>query len=54
MVTASGGALTVAIVEAVLVELPLATLLVYIPWHAPLVNAGGLDDCSRRRIPRRS
>jgi hypothetical protein len=34
LVTASGGALAVAIVEAVLVELPLAALSLYIAAHA--------------------
>jgi len=52
VVTASGGALAVAIVEAVLVELPLAALSLHIAWHAPVVNAGGPDDHSRRRVTR--
>jgi hypothetical protein len=34
LVTASGGALAAAIVEAVLVELPLAALSLYIAAHA--------------------
>ena len=52
LVTASGGALAVAIVEAVLVELPLAALSLYIAAHAPLVTAQGPDDRSRRRAAR--
>jgi hypothetical protein len=44
--------LVVAPVEAVLVELPLAALSLYIAWHAPVVNAGGPDDHSRRRVTR--
>ena len=39
LMTAPGGALAVAIVEAVLVELPLAALSLYIAAHAPLVTA---------------
>ena len=39
LVTASGGALAAAIVEAVLVELPLAALSLYIAAHAPVVTA---------------
>jgi hypothetical protein len=42
LVTASGGALAVAIVEAVLVELPLSALSLYIAAHAPVVTAQGL------------
>ena len=49
VVTASGGALAVAIVEAVLVELPLAALSLSIAWHASVVNAGGSPDRTRRR-----
>jgi hypothetical protein len=52
VVTASGGALAVAIVEAVLVELPLAALSLYIVWHAPVGNAVGPADRSRRRVTR--
>jgi hypothetical protein len=51
LVTASGGALA-AIVEAVLVELPLAALSLYIAAHAPLVTAQMADDRSRRRATR--
>jgi hypothetical protein len=49
VVTASGGALAVAIVEAVLVELPLAALSLSIARHASVVNARGSQDRSRRR-----
>jgi hypothetical protein len=52
LVTASGGTLAVAIVEAVLVELPLAALSPYIAAHAPVVTAQGPDDRLRRRVTR--
>jgi hypothetical protein len=53
LVTAAGGALDVSIVEAVLVELPLATLSLYIAAHAPVVTAQRPDDRrSRRRVTR--
>lgn len=52
VVTASGGALAVAIVEAVLVELPLAALSLYIVWHASVGNARGPQGRSRRRVTR--
>jgi hypothetical protein len=53
LVTASGGALAAAIVEALPVELPLAALSLYIAAHAPLVTAQGPDDRrSRRRVTR--
>ena len=42
LVTASGGALAVAIVEAALVELPLARFLCTSAAHAPVVTARGL------------
>jgi len=41
VVTASGGALAVAIVEAV-VALPPAALSLYIAWHAQWARPGGL------------
>jgi hypothetical protein len=41
-VTASGGTLAVAIVEAALVELPLARFLCTSAAHAPVVTARGL------------
>jgi hypothetical protein len=52
LVTASGGALAAAIVEAVLVELPLAALSLYIAAHAPVATAQGPEDRSRRRATR--
>jgi hypothetical protein len=52
LVTAPGGALAVAIVEAVLVELPLAALSLYIGSACPVVTAQGPDDRSRRRVTR--
>jgi hypothetical protein len=52
LVTASGGALAAAIVEAVLVELPLAALSLYIGSACPVVTAQGPDDRSRRRVTR--
>jgi hypothetical protein len=42
LVTASGGALAAAIVEAALVELPLARFLCTSAAHAPVVTARGL------------
>jgi hypothetical protein len=52
LVTASGGALAVAIVEAVLVELPLAALSPYIAPHARWSLPRGPDDRSRRHVTR--
>jgi hypothetical protein len=53
LVTASGGALAVAIVEAVLVELSSGGALLYIAAHAPVVTAQRPDDrCSCRRVTR--
>src|SRR4029453_13268860 len=49
VVTASGGALAGGIVEGGLGGGPLGGLSLYFAWHAPVVNAGGPTDHSRRR-----
>ncbi len=46
VVTASGGALAVAVMEAVLVELPLAVLSLHIARHAAVVGDAGTEDRS--------